>query len=467
MNIPIENHNTGLNDLFFRAADRMRVEGCVNAVANEGLSLALSCVHEALLDHYVQQLLQRLRSAAPEHSLEVYFPANTESLIARFNEALASQSLREATRHGVARQSAQIWLVHDAQTLPEHELQLLARLIQNFPGASIRAILLMTGGAPTQESLSAFGRKLLRWDIEPPTDEQAQAAVEVARLQGQSEAMTLLLRRIGKLRQAPTAWLDDNAGAEAPDLSLPSGTASPVAEGLSRHWPRALSRVSPANVLGKLKQHLLAGTQGRTDPGRVPFRITNWQQRRPLLIAGAGALALSVLLMVWLQPASFGLKANTGDPAGATVSTRTGTAPNPNSSANSGAAVTASPSSIVSVRSAPMPVATSDVPDPAADAQAWVRAIPAQNFLIQHGTMASYDKARQMLTSYASLREGRIVAAYRPGEKLAHFAVVSGPYDNAGKAYERLARKDMPGTSWVRPVQSLQQQLEPNAKEAR
>ena len=65
MNIAIDTHNSGLNDLFFRAADRMRVEGCVNAVANEGLSLALSCVHEALLDHYVQQLLLRLRSAAP------------------------------------------------------------------------------------------------------------------------------------------------------------------------------------------------------------------------------------------------------------------------------------------------------------------------------------------------------------------------------------------------------------------
>jgi len=61
MNIRIDAPDLRLNEHFFRTADRMRVEGCVNAVAHEGLSLALSCMHEALLDHYVQILLQRLR----------------------------------------------------------------------------------------------------------------------------------------------------------------------------------------------------------------------------------------------------------------------------------------------------------------------------------------------------------------------------------------------------------------------
>ena len=103
MNIPIPSSaSTAAGDFFFRTADRMRVEGCVNAVAHEGMSLALSCVHEALLDHYVQLLLQRLRSTAPEHGIEVYFPANTESMIARFNEVLATQSVRQATRSGAS-----------------------------------------------------------------------------------------------------------------------------------------------------------------------------------------------------------------------------------------------------------------------------------------------------------------------------------------------------------------------------
>ena len=122
---------------------------------------------------------------------------------------------------------------------------------------------------------------------------------------------------------------------------------------------------------------------------------------------------------------------------------------------------------VVSVSAAPETPPPTDVPDPAAEAQAWLRAMPPQNFVIQHGAMASYEKAQQMIKSYASLREARIVAAYRPGEKLAYFVVVSGPYEAAGKAYERFARKDLPNTSWVRTAQSLQVQLEPSAKETR
>ena len=238
MNLPIDTPSSSLRDIFFRAADRMRVEGCVNAVANEGLSLALSCVHEALLDHYVQQLLTRLRASAPDHHVEVYFPTNTESLISRFNEVLANQSLREATRNGSGQSSAQIWVVHDAQMLPVQELQLLARLIQNFPGANIRAILLMVGDAPSQESLSAFGRKLLRWEIEPPSEEQSQAALELAKLQGQEDAMKLLLRRMARARQPSANWLDDNEHSTAARSSAASVFAAVAnAKALARPMP--------------------------------------------------------------------------------------------------------------------------------------------------------------------------------------------------------------------------------------
>lgn len=465
MNIPIDTHSTALNDLFFRAADRMRVEGCVNAVANEGLSLALSCVHEALLDHYVQQLLQRLRSGAPGHTLEVYFPANTESLISRFNEVLASQSLREATRHAGERQSAQIWLVHDAQTLPEHELQLLARLIQNFPGANIRAILLMTGQAPTQESLSAFGRKLLRWEIEPPTDEQALATLEVARLQGQGEAMTLLLRRMGKLRKLPAAWLDEGEGDEtrgsalAPATSASSSSPSSGAPEALRRWLQALPAVSLASLLQTLRQGVVPLVAVSHKPG-LSARLSGWPQRHPMLLAGAAALGLSVLLMMWLQPASFGLK---GKARTAVQTAVAGQA----EAAGSAPAANATQTTVVSATSARLTPPATDVPDAATEAQAWLRATPAQSFVIQHGSLPTYDKAQQMIKSYPSLRDARVVAAYRPGEKLAHFVVVSGPYEGAGKAYERLGRKDLPGTSWVRTVQSLQQQLDPTPKEAR
>lgn len=469
MNIPIDTHNDALSDLFFRAADRMRVEGCVNAIANEGMSLALSCAHEALLDHYVQQLLVRLRSHAPEHDIEVYFPANTESLISRFNEVLSSQSVREATRQTQEKPRAQIWLVHDAQTLPEQELQLLARLIQNFPGANIRAILMMVGQAPTQQGLSAFGRKLLRWDIETPTDEQAQAALEVAGLQGQEQAMALLLRRMGKRR--PPSWLEDNADAapeQASSTAIPpvpakSEPATTLQAPTASQWRQKLAQLAPLALWQRVQAQ--AAKPLTPSPSSVaaaqptlPERLAQWRQRSPLLIAGAGALALSVLLMMWMQPAAFGLKGK-----GRTAAQAIAEADASVKQAQALGAQTA----VVSASTASQPAPAIELPDAAMQGQDWLRNQTPHHFLIQHGAVPTFEKAQQMLKPYANLRNAQIVAAYRPGEKQAYFAIVSGPYDNSGPAYERIGRKDLPPNSWVRTVQSLQQQLEPSAKESR
>lgn len=473
MNIPITPHSQGLNDLFFRTADRMRLEGCVNAVAHEGLSLALSCTQEALLDHYVQQLLLQLRQAAPEHRVEVYFPANTESLIARFNDALASQSLREATRNGKTLHSRQIWLVHDAQTLPDHELQLLARLIQNFPGAHISAVLLMIGQAPEQQTLSAFGRKLLRWDIELPTEEQRQATLELARVHGQAEAMTLLLRRMGKPRGAAPTWTEEAPMHADPASDRPSGprqTASADALPGSEAAQAAQRRLGLRQGLQALQRTLAslpqrhaasAGVQGGSMAvlGQMRASVARWRQRGPLVAAGVGALALSVLLMMWIQPGAFGLKGQ-----GRAAPPIAATAPE---STPPLAQAMAAQTPVVSATTAPAPAPVTDLPDAVAQAQEWARTLTPQHFVIQHGSYISLEKAQQLMAGYPSLAEARIVATYRPGDRLAQFVVVSGPYPNAGKAYERFARKDLPGNSWVRGVQSLQQQLEPTAKESR
>ena len=439
MNIRIDSPQHSMSELFFRTADRMRVDGCINALAHEGLSLALSCPHEALLDHYVQILLQRLRGSASELDIEVYSPANSDSLISRFNEALASQSVRQATRSPNEAHAGQIWLVHDAQQLPEQELQLLARLIQNFPGANIRAILLMVGQAPTPESLSAFGRKLLRWEIEGPTEEQAQAALEVARHQGQGDAMSLLLRRMGKLRPVPSAWSSEPA--EHADIQAPAITAPVLAAQPSAPVPEPTKARKLSLPAWKLPRWSLPENLPLNLPGRPALSLDDLRKRGPLLGAAVGALALSVLIMMWIQPAAFGLKGK-GRP-----------------SAESAEAAARAQTPITSVSAAPAPQAPVELPDPAAEGQAWVRTLPPTSFLVQHGTTSTYDKAQQLIGSYPSLRESRIVAAYRPGEKLAHFVVVSGPYESVPRANERIGKKDIPNTSWVRSTQTLQQQL--------
>ena len=416
--------SNALQDFFFRTADRMRVEGCANAIANEGQSLVLYSPHEPLLDHYLGLLLERLRRQAPEPRIEVYFPTSTESLIARFNDVLARQSVKEATRQPQPGDSAQIWIVHDTQQLPDQEIQLMARLIQNFPGANIRAILLMTGANPQKASLSALGRKVLRWDIEAPTAEQAQLALEQAAHNGQQQAVTQLLRRIGCMPTAAAALGEEIPGVvETPAPSetsrrTPADWLAKVRQ-MPQRWSARLKNLRPLSLLAS---HLSAGA--KTQPR--------------LLIAAGGALVLSVGVVAWMQPHAFGL----GDKAK--------TAP-----VQAALPAAASPVAATPAASEPAP----EVPDESQQTQAWVRSLPAASFLIQHGNVTTYEKAAELKKGVPAQAQAKIVAAYRPGDTLAHFVIVSGPFDTLGQAYESIKRREATKNSWVRATRTLQEQV--------
>jgi hypothetical protein len=313
MNIPITPVASPLNDFVFRSADRMRIDGCTNAIAREGLSLALQCEHEALTDHYLGLLLARLRQQAPEHSIEVYFPTNADALLARFNDALARQSLAQATQTPEASSQAQIWVVHDAQALPETEIQLLARLIQNFPGANIRAILLMTGARGSHHSLASFGRKILRWEIEAPNAEQCQAALELARSEGRIAPVQQLIRRIQS-----RAWSD----SASPAVITPDDFAPPAPIHKAEKSPSKSPPLTRSRMDGFYQHGLSAIQSSRKAVGQL-----NRKSLRMALVL-ATLLAAAALVMLLIQPEAFGIGKSKAIPnTKATVTTPTQPAP--------------------------------------------------------------------------------------------------------------------------------------------
>jgi hypothetical protein len=292
MNIPITPAATPLNDFVFRSADRMRIDGCTNAIAREGLSLALQCEHEALIDHYMGLLLARLRQQAPEHSIEVYFPTNADALLARFNDALARQSVAQATQTPEASSQAQIWVVHDAQALPDTEIQLLARLIQNFPGANIRAILLMTGARGSHHSLASFGRKILRWEIEAPNAEQRQAALELARAEGRITPVQQLLRRI-QTREGTDAA---SPSVMTPDDFAPSASIKEVATSAKSPKSGARSRIDGFYQHGQRAIQTSRQAMGQMSSKHLRMALT--------LVT---ILTAAALVTLWFQPEAFGI----------------------------------------------------------------------------------------------------------------------------------------------------------------
>ncbi len=316
---------SALPSLFFRPADRLRLEGCIAAITQDGRSLALSSHHEAALDHYGRLLTERLRRAAPQSQIETYFPASTDALVSRFNEVLAGQTMREAMSEGPAQVTERIWVVHDAGALAEHELQLLARLVSNFPGANIRTVLLL---GPTQRSRKAFeslGRRFVRWDIEAPTPEQAQAMISQARIEGCENLVSQLLRHLqpavvkAAVPHAVDRDLADPFSFQADDEArLPPRAASPArrtpalaGSALLQAWRDKLTTL--ARRLAGLRSGLSKPSRADKEasaPERKPRPTSGKGLRWPKarwIMAVAGLAALSVAVSAWLHGGRFGV----------------------------------------------------------------------------------------------------------------------------------------------------------------
>jgi len=272
---------------FFRTADKMRLEGCVHAVGQEGQSLTLCCDEEALLDHYLQLLLSDLRAAAPQHKIEVYFPTSPDSLIARFNEALSHRKVEEAARAQDPGGAGQIWVIHDPSLIADAEMQLLGRLIQSLPGANIRLIVLQAGAAAKNFSLASLKRQMLRWDIDVPSAEQALAALEFSERSGQLQPLRRLLMKL--------CALDPVTAAAANELTMTSQrVANPAQDSVESPDPASTeTQTGKPQPLGAEAPHEQGGNR-----------------RSQMLKLGAllgSALVISTGLMMWMQPQSFGI----------------------------------------------------------------------------------------------------------------------------------------------------------------
>lgn len=325
------------HDLYFRSADRLRAQGCANALSREGLSVVMACEREALLDHYVEMTLQEIAKVTPDCLVEAYFPESTESLMARFNEILSRSTVQEALKSAAVEAPVRVWVIHDAPSVPSQELQLLARLIHNFPGAKVRALLLSTQRG-AQESLSVFGRRLLRWDIDLPNLAQVESALENARFEGRERSVRQLLSVSGLLPgqsvAAPAAdalvplTADDLVAdeVESKDMSAIRREASAPGTTLAQRLAQALAQRVAPHLAPRLQtwRRLLPKWVSVKSPS-MPWSRIKWRKpsdrMQGALVVGLALMALSTVLTFWMQPESFKSAASASTkPTRATVS---------------------------------------------------------------------------------------------------------------------------------------------------
>jgi hypothetical protein len=234
--------------LLFRQADGLRLDGCVTLLVDEGQNLALSSLAEAALDHYADLLVHRLRRAV-SCPVEVYFPASTAALVQRFEDLVARLTLKQAMALLPGAAPERIWLVHEAGALAPSELQLLMRLVGNFPGAGVRVVLLFGATAAGRKGFESPGRRFARWDIQPPSQEEATTMLAQARVAGGESVVFGLLGLLG--RSPASAFTDMPGSATESPVSLPASqslTTSPPPPTF-QSWQLASDEALPAPVV--------------------------------------------------------------------------------------------------------------------------------------------------------------------------------------------------------------------------
>lgn len=182
-------------NIFYRSKDKHRFQFALDAIVDEGLGLAVIGTNEAVLDHYCRMLVARLRDLNI-FQLEVFLPTNTDSLLKRFNEMLATMSLEMARKPANPGSPVKLLVVNDAKSVNEEQWNLLVRLIADFPGVNVRLVLFLdtTGWPGYEKPLGMFGRRLYRWVVETPSHDEASELMRAAKEHGyQSETETLLL----------------------------------------------------------------------------------------------------------------------------------------------------------------------------------------------------------------------------------------------------------------------------------
>ena len=452
--------------LLFRAADLLRLEGVVAAVTQDGMSLALVSRHEAILDHYGKILVERLRAVAPEIGIEIYFPASAEALLARFNAALGDYTVQQAMEANVPIAPPKIWIVHDASALPDHEIQLLARLVQHFPGANIRVVMLLPQGSKKQKLLISFGRRILNWEIDPPTPEQADNMLAQAQVQGGEGAVRALLQKIAVPLSAPAQRPQDAQMQDEPPLFAPTPVVPPA----------PVTVPTPAVAAPPAAEAPAAPAKPKATRSWMPWFLGIGV----LLLVSAAAVATlhREAVVRWLggarhtdtPPVAAAVPASTPSPVVAAAPVASLTV----ADASSGAAVAAS---AASASPAPAPVAALPERKAASEeiviapaqiraGQSWVQQMPAGTFLVQHVIVPSYTEANQWMQTHSNLKRAHLVAFYLPNDSNTQYCVVSGPFESLAQASAYVQNPNVPRGSQVRSARYMKEQFTPESANA-
>jgi len=454
------------SEFFFRVTDRLQMESCVSAVAQDGKSVVISSDSNELIDHYGAAFVRRIKQKLPQTQLEVFLPRDTEAMLERFNQLLNTLSLDVATKQRVGFAPEKVWVVHDANAMGGHEIQLLTRLIQQFPGAGISVILMFTEGTSQGDAIANQNKQFIAWSLERPSAEQKLAAIQQARKNGQEEAAVDFFNRLSKTavkklpasasgaasaapanaKQAPTTAPKTRQSSKGLKVSLVIAALLSVSMGVA-FWlnpevgDQILAKVTDlVDVSGKANKKSNSTAANQTDDKQAPGSVGSDGKEVPPGAPNLSQLEPKVELVPGPQPAA----------------TASASSPVP-----APAAVTPPPAQPEPVKEAAAKVIT-ELPDAAIKGRLWLKSLPSDAFVLEHQSFDTVKEARAFTKDKEWLVNARIAPVFTLGKDEARFAIMTGPFRSVDRAKNTISRLKLSSNVTITSVQVATNQSEPS-----
>ena len=452
-------------EFFYRVTDRLQMESCLTALAQDSKSVDIYSQSSELLDYYGAAFVRRVKQKLSHSQVEIFMPRDTEAMLERFNKLLNSLSLDVATASRMGTSPDKVWVVYDANALGAHELQLLTRLIQQFPGSGVSVVLMFSSETTQNDDVTRPNKQFVSWGLDLPTSEQKLTAIQQARKNGQEDLavqfFSKLTKATNKTAPAPsTVQAVTAARRPAPDASKKasakkkSSAVLPWLVGIlglflisllmalwlnPDVWPKVISQLEDAyyQVTGQKnpkavepKEEIITETSGPKDEAGQPMPPLSTEGEKPAS-TGAGS-----------------------DPSSVPANPSTAATP-----------VTAVVPAAPELQPAPSPAAPpakepeevkliTELPEIAVSGRQWLRKLPDDSFVLVHKTFRQVKDAQAFIKGKEYLVNARIAPVYQDGKDEARFAVVTGHFRSKERASNTISRLGLPSEVAIVPTET-------------
>jgi hypothetical protein len=437
------------------------------AMVKDGKSVVISSKTTELIDHFGAAFIRRLKRALPDTPIEVFMPPDTEAMLDRFNKLLTTIKLDEATKPKGGQLPEKIWVVHDANALATHELDLFTRLILQFPGAGIGAVLMFASESAHADKLATQNKQFVSWALELPTAEQKLSAIQQARKEGNEEVAVEFFNKLAKASSKKTTPLLNAAvssGGASKAASPQKDKSKKPQKSKKWTWIMAVSALLLSSVgvaailhpdlgqkviaqvsefyadvmaLGSPEKKKTAQNNATKPDGAADNKLETNPDTAPEKVAALGQPKEDVK-----NPLPPGPPADL-QPYTAKVEAPVATPP-------VAAATPAKPAKVIT-----------ELPDVAVKGRLWLRGLPEDTFLLEHGVYETVKQAQSTVKTKAWLANARIVPVYQQGKDDSKFAVVTGPFRSKDRAKNTMVRLNLPSDVTIKAQGTLLLQSKP------